>query len=77
MLLTVYVRPHAKQNLIRKWMDRTTVKIDVTAAPVDGKANESVLTLLADEFRLPKGSFCIVRGYSTRIKQISVNEGRS
>lgn len=49
-----------------------TLKAAVTAPPEDGKANDAVIALLADTWRLPRSSFDIVKGASTRSKTISV-----
>lgn len=70
MLLTVHVKPRAKRNAVAKWLDATTVKVDVTAVPEGGKANEAVIDLLAEELRLPKSALTIVRGATTRIKHV-------
>ena len=44
----------------------------VTAAPEGGKANAALIALLAKTWRLPKGSFEIVAGRSTRNKALLI-----
>lgn len=44
----------------------------VSAPPEDGKANDAVIALLAEAWRLPKSAFGIVKGASTRTKTVSV-----
>ena len=44
----------------------------VTAAPEGGKANAALIALLAKTWRLPKGSFEIMAGRSTRNKALLI-----
>ena len=48
------------------------LKAAVTAPPEDGKANDAVIALLAETWRLPKSSFEVVKGGSARTKTVSV-----
>lgn len=72
MLLTLHVKPNARQNRIVKQLDDTTYVVEVTAPPVEGKANEAVVKLLAEHFDVAKTSILLKRGASTRIKQFEV-----
>lgn len=72
MLLTVYVKPSARENKILEWLDEDTLKVSVTAPPQKGKANKAVIKLLADELNLAKSDIEIVRGHTTRMKHISI-----
>ena len=68
--LQVRVTPKASANRVRI-EDRTEgpfVRVDVTVAPEDGKANKQVIKLLAKELRLPKPTFAIIRGHTSRDK---------
>ncbi|MCX6762658.1 MAG: DUF167 domain-containing protein [Candidatus Moranbacteria bacterium] len=47
-------------------------KVKVTAPPEKGKANVSVVELLADYFGVSKSSVNIVGGKSTRMKIIDI-----
>lgn len=71
MILTVHVKPNAKKNTV-EWIDEDTLKISVTAKPENGKANKAVIELLAEELKIKKSAVEIVRGHTTRIKQIEV-----
>ena len=51
-------------------------KVKVTAPPVEGKANEALITLLSKKLGIPKGRIEIVSGKSSRMKSIRV-EGLS
>ena len=71
MIFTVHAKPGAKQNAL-EWMDEDTLTISVTARAEQGKANAAILELLAEELKMPKTSLEIVRGATTRLKQIHV-----
>jgi hypothetical protein len=72
VLLTVHLKPNAKQNRIAKKLDETTYVVEVTAAPVEGKANRALIELLAEHFDVPKTSIEFKRGATTRIKQLEI-----
>ena len=72
MLLTVHLKPSAKQDAILAWLDETTLKATVCAPPEKGKANRALIKLLADYFKVPKLSIEIVRGKTTRMKQVEL-----
>ena len=48
------------------------LKAQVTAPPEDGKANAAVIALLAEQWRLPKSSFDVIKGQSARAKTVRV-----
>lgn len=73
MILTVHAKPGARENTL-EWMDDDTLKISVVARAEGGKANAAILELLAKELRVPKTSLTIVRGVTTRLKQISTQK---
>ncbi len=64
------VQPRARRTALET--AGGTLKAAVTAPPEDGKANDAVVALLAETWRLPKSSFGIVKGASTRTKTVSV-----
>jgi uncharacterized protein (TIGR00251 family) len=64
------VQPRARRTALES--TEGTLKAVVTAPPQDGKANEAVIALLAEAWRLPKASFDIVKGGSSRTKTVSV-----
>lgn len=57
--------------MIAGWRDGTLL-IKVTAPPVDSAANEAVVALLASTLGIPKRDITIVRGESSRTKQVVV-----
>ena len=48
------------------------LKIAVTAPPVENRANEALLRLLATEWRLPRGSLSVAAGAKSRDKIVHV-----
>ena len=74
--LAVRVTPKASAERIVGLADEagggTVLKIAVTAAPEDGKANAALLRLLARAFRLPARDFSVVRGATDRRKVVAV-----
>jgi len=46
------------------------LKVAVTAAPEDGRANAAVIALLADAWKLPKSRFTLLSGATGRHKTI-------
>jgi len=69
--LKVYLQPKASKNEIVGPYQHG-LKVRVTAAPVEGKANEGLLRLLAKEFGVPPSSIEIVRGHRSREKIIRI-----
>ena len=49
------------------------LKAAVTAPAEDGKANNALIDLLADEWRLPKSVFEIMRGAAQRDKVVRIS----
>ena len=49
------------------------LKIKITAAPVDGKANKHLINLLAKSFKVPKQSISIYKGLLGKDKKIRIS----
>ncbi|MBA2288398.1 MAG: DUF167 domain-containing protein [Ktedonobacteraceae bacterium] len=71
MRLDVRVIPRSSQNSI-VW-EQDTLKVRLTAAPVDGAANEALVALLAQRLGLPKRQVSIVHGASGRQKTVEIS----
>jgi len=72
MILTVYVHPGAKENRIKNWLDKNTIKVDIAAAPEKGKANKALIKLLSKHFKISPSQIEIIHGKTTRIKQLRI-----
>ena len=70
--LSVRVTPRAKRNEIVEIMGDRTIKIKLTAPPVEGKANQQLIKFLSEVLNLPKSSLDIVAGKSSRDKLVSI-----
>jgi uncharacterized protein (TIGR00251 family) len=55
---------------------KQALKISVRAVPEDGRANKALLSLLADEWNLPKSALSLLSGAASRRKTVLV-EGDS
>ncbi len=70
--LAVRVTPRASRNEVVEVMSDGTVRIRITASPVDGEANENLVAFLAQLLNVSKSRVEIVAGLSGRDKLISV-----
>src|SRR5258708_2152925 len=51
---------------------RCYLKVRVSAAPVEGAANDALIALLAKRWHLPKSALALVKGESARLKRVAV-----
>ncbi len=70
--LAVRLTPRASRNEIVEVLSDGTVRIRITAPPVDGEANAKLLAFLSDVLGVPKTRLEIVAGQTGRDKLISV-----
>ena len=70
--ITVKVSPRAKKTEVAGVMDDGTIKIRLAAPPVDGAANEELVTFLAQALRLPTRQIDIIAGETSERKLISL-----
>ena len=68
--INVRVIPRARQNKIT--VEDEKLRVHITAAPVDGAANDAVIKALAEYFDVPKSQIKIVRGFAARDKVIEI-----
>ncbi|MFN3742236.1 MAG: DUF167 domain-containing protein [Anaerolineales bacterium] len=70
--LAIRITPKARRNAIVGVLDDGTVKIHLTAPPVEGQANQALLEFLSEVLDVPKSRLEIVAGHSGRDKLVSV-----
>ncbi|MDA5192641.1 DUF167 domain-containing protein [Govanella unica] len=74
LMLAVRVTPKSSRDgidgIVEDADGKLWLKIRLTAAPEDGKANQALLRLLARMFRIPKSSLDILSGESARSKRV-------
>ena len=68
---TVKVHPRAKRDGISGTIG-DALKVDLTAPPVEAKANEAVTRFFADLLKVPRSSVTIASGKTNRLKVIHV-----
>jgi uncharacterized protein (TIGR00251 family) len=68
----VHVQPRASRAGIAGWRPDGALGVRVTAAPVDGRANDAVTALLAGALGVPASAVVIVRGATGRDKYVRV-----
>ena len=69
--ITVRVHPRAKRSRIAGKLG-DEYKLDLTASPVDGKANQACIRFLADLAQVPTSRVRIVLGLTNRTKVIEI-----
>ena len=70
MIVTIRVVPRAKQNKVVKEAGR--LKVYLTAPPVEGKANDLLIEVLAEHLGVKKKQLRLVRGEKGRDKVVEV-----
>ena len=69
--LALHCQPGAKQTQVVGWHGGR-IKVQLKAPPVDGKANDTLLTFLADALGIPQKAVVLVAGETQRIKRVRI-----
>jgi uncharacterized protein len=69
--LSIRVYPRAKKNAITGEI-ADALKVSLTAAPVDGRANEACIDFFAKLLKVPRTSVTIASGLTSRNKVIRI-----
>jgi len=69
--ISVRIQPRSSKNSITR-MEDGSLKIRLTAPPVDGAANEALIGYLAKALAVSKSSVEIVSGHTAREKRIRI-----
>lgn len=72
MLYSVTVKPGSKKGPLVVCDAPAALTVYLRAKPIDGAANEALITTLADHFRVPKTRITIKRGHHARQKLIDI-----
>lgn len=70
--ITVRITPRSSRNEIAEIMSDGTIKIKLTAPPVDGAANESLIHFLAGILETAPSQIDIVAGQTGRNKLVTI-----
>lgn len=69
--LRIFLQPKASRDQIVGVHDQS-LKITITAPPVDGQANAHLLKFLSKQFKTPKSEIVLEKGELQRHKQIFI-----
>jgi uncharacterized protein len=68
----VKVKPNSKNQKIAQEADGS-LTVHLKSPPIDGKANEELIKLLAEKFDVPKSLITIKSGLSSRQKLVEID----
>ncbi|KKU52698.1 MAG: hypothetical protein A3H69_04185 [Candidatus Sungbacteria bacterium RIFCSPLOWO2_02_FULL_47_9] len=71
MKIRVRAKLHSSRERVEK-IDNGEYAVFVSKPPVDGKANEAIIELLAEYFSLPKSRIVIRSGHKARTKVVEI-----
>ncbi|AFZ52512.1 DUF167 domain-containing protein [Cyanobacterium aponinum UTEX 3222] len=72
MKISVQVKPRSKKQTIEK-KDNDTWIVNLKSPPVDGKANQELITVIAKQFGVKKSQVIIKSGLSSPKKIIEIS----
>jgi len=75
MIIQIKVKPNSRASRLEQNQDGTWLA-QLKSPPVDGKANEELVALVAKHFNRPKSDVSIKSGASSRNKLIEIRENR-
>jgi len=71
-LVKIYLQPKSSKNeIVGPYRDG--IKVKVTAPPMEGKANEALIRLLAKKLGIPSSSIEILKGNHSREKTLRIS----
>jgi uncharacterized protein len=70
--LTIRVSTRASKPGIIGILEDGIVKVRLSAAPVDGKANDELIKLLSKIMKVPKGNVEIIAGETNKTKIVAI-----
>ena len=72
MKIQVKVKPNSKQQKIEKSADGSLI-VRLKSPPIDGKANQELIELLAKQFKVSKSEIIIKSGLSSKNKLVEID----
>jgi uncharacterized protein (TIGR00251 family) len=70
--ISLKIKPNARHALLEQQPDGSWLA-HIQAPPVDGKANEALIALLTAHFGVRKAQVTIVRGLTSRLKMVVID----
>ena len=78
MKLTIHLTPKSSVDKVEGWATdekgQKVLRVKVRAVPEDGKANAALIKLLSKTFHVPQSQITLVRGATSRIKQVEISD---
>ena len=78
MKLAIKVTPNSMQDLVKEGgvnaYGNRVLKIKTGASAQDGKANEAVIKIVSEYFKVKRGAVKIISGETARLKIVEVEE---
>jgi uncharacterized protein (TIGR00251 family) len=71
VILNIRVNPKASRNLVKK--ENNTLKVYLTKPAQDGLANQQLIELLSEYFKVKKYQIKIIKGEKSRDKVLEIN----
>ena len=75
VLLQLSVMPNAKRTQVDGLHDGA-LRVRLAAPPIDGRANEALVAWLAKSLGVPRRAVVVLRGESSRRKQVAIAVSR-
>lgn len=72
LLLKLKVQPRASKDEFCELM-ADSMKVRITASPVDGKANQHLIKFLASQFKVSKSEISLISGETSREKRFRIS----
>jgi uncharacterized protein (TIGR00251 family) len=72
MLLSVHVVPRSSTSAVVGLLADGSLKVRLTASPVDGEANKALCKLLAQHFGTNTSNITIKRGHTSKNKIVEI-----
>jgi len=72
LVLALHVQPGARRTEVAG-VHGQALKVRLAAPPVDGKANAALIAFLADAFGVPRAQVRLLRGETSRAKQVEIS----
>lgn len=71
VILSLKISPNSSKNEIIKSEDGS-IKVKITAQPIDGKANKALVEFLSKQLKIPKSSIEIIKGHTGKDKSLLI-----
>ena len=72
--LRIKARPGASKTEIKEILDDDTIKINIAAPPVKGKANQELIKFISRELFVNRNNIKIISGKHEKLKLIKVSK---